>query len=180
MTEQILSLLNPIRILKVQDWMKIAEHLTDGLWGKYNDCYKVIRLQSRFEELASKPLTKEMFVCGVEKPLMPKPSNSFNSNTAYEFQNQEKDYQAALKSVWFDGVKLVHETGGFSLHYNDEYNHIEIAVHPFGKKHLHINGNFVGYVDTLFSLLYHITKYNETYTKIDLRFTESFAEELLK
>lgn len=143
MTEQILSLLNPIRILKVQDWEGIAritlqnEEAANAFDAQAYLDRRTVHTIMRFEQLASKPLAKELVL---------KWFAGFESND---------------KSVWFAGHP----------HFSFIYENGEIWL---GASRRCVRAS-------VFDFIYAITKYNETSdTKIDLRFTESFAEELIK
>lgn len=186
MTTQILSILSPIRILKVQDWMKVATKILREKTGGYLQptthrlqvLELIVKLQSRFEELVSKPLTKEMIVCGVEEPKCYEAcQKSIDSNkTDYDILEHEwdgyREYEAAQGLIWFDGIfhsnhLIIHLGNQFYFRIDDG-----ALIH---------NSNVLAYSPTVYDLIYHISKYNETSTsKIELEWSESFVEELLK
>lgn len=189
-TKQILSILNPLRVLKVNEWMEIsdiikAERIAIGklkhddpllLW---RDSYALSRIAT-YETITSLPLTKEMFVCEVEKP------KQFDSFLAYGHEqgnpyaaNHNKQMEAYIEAqskVLFEGFfqfhnqsTILYDVQNVSFSIKDNNIRISDLLTPPHS------------VITIGDFIYQIDLYNRTATTpITLRVNENFVKNLLK
>lgn len=239
--QKILSILNPVRVLSVDEWMRIAdilepnpeyeerstkfiqlisrfESLTRGKWVEPDEVKYTVGSQfcemcspytwgnnmvqqmpdiqvcvncgheQRFNVLRDKVwqpalLTKEHFVCGVDKPTAD--MDKFYSHAAQHgeessnrfFEQEFKAYQAQQAKIWFEGFEfkspyIEHKDCWFEF-YDDKYFHFKIK-------------NSSLYHDktdttTVFDFIYHLDLYNRTAEKkILINWSENFIKELLK
>lgn len=186
MTQELLKILNPCRILKVkEDWIKMAAKIKNVNQSEYprDTALMATHLMERYEQLTSQPLNKEMFVCEVEKPIIP--SMAWQSATAEKLQSRRADYEInqqeytkAQESLWFEGFELSNDT--YTV-FNSEF---EIWFSSQSKPRIW----FSSYEDctlnknpSLFDFIIEIDRYNRTATTpITINFTENFCKELLK
>lgn len=174
MTQQLLNILNPVRRLTVAEWIQIAEiiqYKSDKYYDKGFDVTRLIfvKLMQRLEELTKKQLTKKDFVCEVEQPKLENYGGGYSMELLKQFKQLESTYEAAQREVIFEGFEKL----------NDESVHVSGHLFIVGNGYLFVETNRV-YQATLFDLIYHVTKYNETATtKIELKFTPDFVNKLL-
>ncbi len=203
MTTELLNKINeklsPVRVLKVQDWMEIADVLSEidiRIMGdraknpitndlnSYRASYKywrtVSQLQSRCETLTSARLEKGHFVCEVEKK---KCRCQCHTNKAIKHieaccengyvVNPLEEMQAQEK-VWF---------AGFEAYYQNSVRHSNngFTLEWDADLMIYTSMDFSMKLPlTVFDFIYHITKYNETATsKIEIQFTEQFVKALV-
>lgn len=170
MTQELLKIVNPVRVMKVEEWIKMAEFLDRAIYS--TDTFeKAYQLQTRYEALTSQPLKKSMFVCEVEEPkAVP------DGSGGVDFEGV-KAYTKAQESLWFEGFdsakgdsKLFH-TSGMEL-FTGTYIPSQLWV---SDKKIHDG------IETVFDLIIEISRYNRTAKEpITINFTENFCKELLK
>lgn len=179
MTQELLKIVNPVRVMKVEDWKKIA----DAIVGNDDDAisimeddlqpYNIIKLIQRYEALTSQPLKKEMFVCEVEKPKV---------DSEFEYDKGElSEYTKAQESLWFDGfdneAELVIKNQGLTI--------IFPVKNRDDSKEVCFRFRYDNLIDiakcTVYDFIYLIDRYNRTATTpITINFTENFLNQLLR
>lgn len=168
MTTEIKNIMSPVRIMKVEDWSKIAlaimsdKETANGQRAMWLRLEWMEELQQRYELLTSRKLEKEMFVCEVQKPII---TDVWDRDLP-----PYKAYSAALKKVLFAGFEIESAisviNGDCEIYFNKPMMRIRDGLYD---------------VDTISDLIYHITKYNETSpSKIQIDFTDSFINELIR
>lgn len=191
--QQIKSIISPLRVLKVSDFEKIVSitysHINrDNDYGNSIYYIGLRNIISRYESLTSQPLTKEMFVCQVEKP---NKVGSFKLAIGEDSEYVNKLlnlYQAALKKLWFEGFENTSdyyvENSRIGIDFQVEIGNGNIndytVIDVLGENqledeiHLPINA-------TVSDLIYHISKFNETASKpVEINVTDIFIQELIK
>lgn len=181
MNTQIETLINPARIMRVEDWRKLAiglqrqdNRLESGIIIR-SDAF---RLQSNYESEVHRPLERKHVVCEVEKP---RGFDNWVAKGSYYESDEEgqqlcKAYESAQSALVFEGFELS-ESGRLAMNGN-----VRIHFNPYGASiiTLTIVTNEPVIISTPFDILYQVHKYNETAaTKINLQFTEGFIKKIL-
>lgn len=169
------DILNPVRVLYVEDWMKVARIIlseTDKEWSYLTADLKQIKVErksiqllQRYESLLKEKLTKEHFVCGVEKPI-----NPFNPDSDV-FANELFEYEAAQAKVMFTGFegKNLVTIEGVSIMFYD---------HQTCFKFREISFSLVN--PTVGDLIHELDYYNRTaQTKIKLEWSQAAIQRII-
>lgn len=204
MIEQIAAIINPVRVMKVEDWMKVANVLrvekvkeTNGLWSanSYSDYKnkKFIELLSRYESLTSQPLTKEMFVCDVDRPKefdlylhgLLNMQDAFSSEEYGKWLVECRTYQAAQSKLWFEGFEIDEDcedcvNGGLSIHFQTLLTKRKrVVIWAAGKVILRVILRDEN--PTISDLITEISRYNRTESKpVEIKLSENFIREVVK
>lgn len=198
MTEKILSILNPVHLPTVSEWMEIAIEIDDDPITRLSNFYK---LQSRFEELTRgkvvnnsthsitkdrghlhihvktvfQPalLTKSMFVCEVEEP------EPLNIETRKSFVTEDENlehrmYNKAQSQIWFEGFGIMSKS---EISCSDK---IQLWF-PTPVMVINHNSKLIENIDTVFDFIIELDRFNRTASeKIKINWSSNFVNELLK
>lgn len=185
--KEILEIINPIGKLKVEDFGEIAkileviddkkdnvEYEPDSILPLINYKARAYMLMSRYESLTSQLLRKEMFV---------------NTDKQDDLSFAEFDrtaWKEKEEKVWFDGFEAKPLSDNMRC-YTSGIN--QVTVYFGGTKcSVWIGDTEEQFTNlkskancTVYDLIYHISKYNETAKEpIRINFTENFLKQLLK
>lgn len=175
----LLPLLNPAGNLTVEKAEEIARLICNErerfTYGDQDG--ETIRLIKSYEKFKEKKLSKEMFVCEVEHPVL-KEANDFNILGTTDYYHKKADYIAAERKVIFEGFEVMGDVAWIKqirstrdvvrILFNPEFS---ILYSFFGTR---IKKATIG------DLFTEIERYNRTATsKIELKFTENVLKELL-
>lgn len=169
MTQELLKILNPVRVRKVEDWIKAGAIVYEVDEREYPADAKLqaVTLIQRYEALTSQPLKKEMFVCEVEKP-----TDMYMGEQYYGAAMDE--YNKAQEKVWFEGFERNVNIIIFSKSF--EFYEDELIVPTTHNVRYYVIKN-----PTVSDFIIEIDRFNRTSsTPINISFTENFLNQLLR
>lgn len=182
MTQELLKILNPVRILKVEDWQKMAIKVRN--YESSNELVDLSHKASAFdliqhyEALTSQPLTKAHFVCEVEEPAL---YRNWVADKTPDLPGVNMDncneYTKAQSQLIFAGFVQMDKESMIVYHTGIEGMSLSLSA-----KNIRIDNYFsADCIETVFDFIIEIDRYNRTATTpINISFTENFCKELLK
>lgn len=187
-TKKILSILNPLRVLKVEDWIRIseiikAERIAIGklkhddpllLW---RDSYALGRIAT-YETITSLPLTKEMFV-GQPQAVIEVEEGVEGFEAGKYFTKD--DIEEAQSQVLFEGFESISKSevkillGANNIPFVVDVYQKETFISFFLQSPIYLRKA------TISDFITEIDRYNRTATTpITIRVNENFVKNLLK
>lgn len=178
------EIINPVRRLTVDDWMKVAFPAIRGnILDDGTKMIRVFKLLSRFEEFTDDKLEKEHFVCDVEKPVNyhlwvhSLAHDGFIYNPNEEEYKKCKAYQAAQDQLIFEGfensgnIKVVNK--GITISFGGSIINIRFGgIDEF----LHV----IPKTPTILDFIIEIDRYNRTASEpIKINLHKSFIKKLI-
>lgn len=201
MTDKILSILNPVHLLTVDEWRKIADIICPphGDHAAEIQMINIIHCISRFEELTRgkwiecdcrngcekcndigliwQPalLKKEMFVCEVKEPHW-KDYPKLAGFDSKKLEDATIKYTQAQAKVWFEGFYKAASDGAAVLKTQPGFAVKWMTATEF----VWIENKRI-YSPTVFDFIIELERYNKsTKEPIKINWTENFVKELVK
>lgn len=169
MTKEDLQAMLPVRIMRVEDWLKVAELFQipiQGVSPSALKCASVIDLIERYEKEVHQPLERKHFVAERQDPISVLPISA----AARRFTREPGQSDLIFEGFEELSSHAVCISGRIIIIFKKEFTRITINRDSYSTD--------VSYC-TIFDLIYHISKYNETAdTKIELNFTEQFCKKI--